>query len=131
MKYRILIVDDDELNLESLGEDLADQGYKVEVARDGREAWEMIKANKSEHYDLVMLDRMMPEMSGEELLDKIRDSEEFAKLPVIMQTARDETKEVLDCYESGCNWYLSKPYGTKFMLEIVKKVILKSKISKN
>lgn len=123
-RYRILIVDDEPLIRESLREDLEEANYEAIEAVDGAEAWKILE--KDHNFRVIMLDKMMPNMSGEELLKKIRSHENLKSIPVIMQTAKDNIKDVYSSYEDGCDWYLSKPYKKKLMLEIVEKSIKKS-----
>ncbi|MFN8457556.1 MAG: response regulator [Anaerolineae bacterium] len=104
----LLIVDDQELNRDLLSRRLQRQGHKVDVAVNGREALVMLKAKK---YDLMLLDIMMPEMNGYEVLEYLKADGFLRHIPVIMITAVDEIESVVRCIELGAEDYLSKPFN--------------------
>ncbi len=104
----LLIVDDQELNRDLLSRRLQRQGHKVDVAVNGREALAMLKSNK---YDLILLDIMMPEMNGYEVLEYLKTDDSLHHIPVIMITAVDEIESVVRCIELGAEDYLSKPFN--------------------
>jgi class 3 adenylate cyclase len=102
----ILVVDDLETNRELLSRRLARDGHRVASAKSGTKALEMLAA---EEFDLVLLDLMMPEMNGFEVLVHMKDDPALKVLPVIMVSALDETDSVIRCIEAGADDYLSKP----------------------
>src|SRR5579862_3482537 len=85
---------------------LVRRGYAVDVAEDGNTALE--KINRA-HYDLVLLDQMMPGMSGLDLLQLLRATYSASDLPVIMVTALDQSQTVVDALNGGANDYVVKP----------------------
>lgn len=104
MKKKILIVDD-ELNMRMLLEIfLTEEGFDVQQAKDGYEAIAIVKENQ---IDLVLLDLMMPEIDGMEVCQKIR---EIKSIPIIMLTAKKETKVKVEGLNSGADDYLTKPF---------------------
>jgi sigma-B regulation protein RsbU (phosphoserine phosphatase) len=103
---RILVVDDNEENRESLGRRLQRRGCEVSLAADGAEALASIEARPP---DLVVLDVMMPGMSGTEALARIRRTRGPAELPVMMATARDQSEDMVQALELGANDYVTKP----------------------
>ena len=108
-KARILIVDDNEINrdvLEGLVEAL---GHIPIVAENGREALELIKLPP--HPDLVLLDLLMPEMSGDEVLRAIKTDKSLNSIPVIIISVVDELEAVVQCIEAGAEDYLAKPFN--------------------
>ncbi|OUD16330.1 adenylate/guanylate cyclase domain-containing response regulator [Thioflexithrix psekupsensis] len=113
---RLLVVDDKESNRDLLSRRLEKQGFRVEVATHGVQALEMIRHNS---YDLVLLDIIMPEMDGYEVLATLKSEEDFRHLPVIMISALDEIDSVVRCIEMGAEDYLQKPFN---------QVILQAKI---
>lgn len=115
---RVLVVDDEPFNLEILAEHLTDAGYQVDVARDGVEAWETLQ-REGEHFDAVLLDRMMPRMDGMEVLARIRQHPELVNLPVIMQTAIGAADNVREGLAGGAYYYLVKPYQRDMLIAIV------------
>ena len=117
-KYQnnILVVDDNETNRDLLSRYIRNQGYGVVTAINGKKALEMIQAEK---YDLVLLDILMPEIDGYDVLKWIKNSE-LRHIPVIMISALDEIESVVKCIEMGAEDYLSKPFNP---------VILKARIN--
>jgi diguanylate cyclase (GGDEF)-like protein len=102
----LLVVDDNSNNRDMLSRRLIRHGYAVEVAENGPEA--LAKINQA-HYDLVVLDQMMPGMSGLDLLRLLRATYSQSELPVIMVTAVDNTQSVVDALGHGANDYVVKP----------------------
>lgn len=114
----ILIVDDEPFNIEILTEHLEQSGYSVEPAYDGVEAWELLQREEA-RYDAILLDRMMPRMNGMELLAKIRQTDRFKLLPVILQTAMGSPDAVKEGLSAGAYYYLTKPFERETLLAIV------------
>ena len=102
---KILVVDDEKLLVKGLKFNLENEGYEVQVAYDGAAAVEMVHR---ENFDLVLLDWMMPVMSGSDACMKIR---EFSDVPVIMLTARSEDADKLAGFACGADDYITKPYN--------------------
>lgn len=102
----ILVVDDVEANRDMLSRRLARRGYHVETAAGGREALDRIG---EEQFDAILLDIMMPEMDGYQVLEAIRKDHASEALPVIMVTAKDESEDVVRALELGANDYVTKP----------------------
>ena len=103
---RVLVVDDDLANRESLSRRLARRGYVADTAEDGPSALAAVDAGD---YDLVLLDVMMPGMSGLEVLTKLRETRSPVDLPIIMATARDAAENVVEALGLGANDYVTKP----------------------
>ncbi|MEP6757295.1 MAG: response regulator, partial [Chthonomonadales bacterium] len=106
-KAMILIVDDNEMNRDVLSRRLQRQGYEFDVAGSGRSALEMVK---DRNFDLVMLDIMMPDMDGYEVLTRLKADETTRHVPVIMISALDELESVVRCIVLGAEDYLPKPF---------------------
>jgi adenylate cyclase len=102
----LLVVDDNEMNRDMLSRRLERQGYAVAVAADGGQALEMIEARP---FDVVLLDIMMPGISGLEVLKTLRQRYSVADLPVIMATAKDESRDIVAALNLGANDYVTKP----------------------
>lgn len=102
----LMIVDDNELNRDVLSRRLAHKGYAVTVAAGGPEALAAVAAAS---YDLVLLDVEMPDMSGLEVLARLRETNTQTQLPVIMVTARTEGADVVEAFRLGANGYVTKP----------------------
>lgn len=104
---RVLVVDDDEVNRDVLSRRLAAQGAEVSVAASGREALDILR---SEAFDAVLLDVMMPEMSGYEVLHEMKADTSLRGIPVIMISALDEVESAVRCIRLGAEDYLAKPF---------------------
>jgi len=102
----VLVVDDDESNRDVLGRVLQSKGYTVVLAASGPEALELVD---SQPIDLVLLDIMMPDVSGLDVLKALRAKHPREALPVIMATAKDQPRDVVDALKMGANDYVTKP----------------------
>ena len=117
-QWHILVIDDEPMNLEIIGDVLDDPAFIVTTAADGELAWQaMLAADLPPH--LVLLDRMMPVLSGIELLKRIKADPRFAGIPVIMQSAAASSREVAEGVAAGAWYYLPKPYAPRDLLNIV------------
>ena len=103
---RLLIVDDLADNRSLLTRRFLRRGYQIVEAESGAEA---LAAIESEDFDCVLLDWMMPEMSGDQVLLRIRERHDASVLPVIMVTARDQSGDVVQALNAGANDYVTKP----------------------
>jgi len=104
--FTLLVVDDNEANRDMLSRRLIRRGFAVACAAGGREALERLTR---ERYDLILLDLLMPDMDGMEVLRAIRETRSPAELPVIITSAKDETSDVIAGLEAGANDYITKP----------------------
>ena len=104
----VLVVDDNEMNRQLLVRRLRRQGHSSKVAENGREALEWLR---TEPFDLVLLDIMMPEMDGYETLATIQEDDNLRHVPVIMISAVDDLDSVVRCIEMGAADYLPKPFN--------------------
>lgn len=102
----ILVVDDQEDNVELLRARLAARGYKVRTASDGQQALDSVK---EEPPDLILLDVMMPRMSGIEVVRRIKSDADLPFIAVIMQTALDSTESRVEGLDAGADDYITKP----------------------
>ncbi len=104
----ILIVDDNEINRDVLSRRLERQGHRVAAAENGRRALDMLTRQK---FDLVLLDIMMPEINGYQVLQHLKADLALRDIPVIMISALDEIDSVVRCIEMGAEDYLPKPFN--------------------
>ncbi len=104
---RILVVEDEAHLAEGLQYNLEAEGHEVEIARDGRTAAERL-SERAHVYDLVLLDLMLPEMSGFEVLSRARAAGNY--VPVLILTAKDSAPDLLRGLEDGADDYLTKPF---------------------
>ncbi|HAZ09562.1 MAG: hypothetical protein A2047_01325 [Omnitrophica bacterium GWA2_41_15] len=116
----ILVVDDQIQNIELLEAYLVGQGYEIIRAASGEEALEKLSGNQ---IDLILLDIMMPKMSGLELLEKLRADEKTRLIPVVMVTVLKETEDKVKALEAGCDDFISKPVDKIELLARVKSIL--------
>jgi DNA-binding response OmpR family regulator len=115
---RILVVEDNESVLESLNRGLHESGYAVQVATTGAEALERATADE---YDLLILDRMLPELSGDEVCRRLRQQE--SSVPILMLTARAEIGDRVEGLDLGADDYLTKPFAFAELLARVRALL--------
>jgi len=116
---RILVVDDEPFNLDIVSEYLEEEGYALEMAGTGEEAWDILHGS-GKRFDLVILDRMMPGIDGMEVLRRIKADAQLNGLPVIMQTAAASPDQVREGLSAGAYYYLTKPFEPESLQSIVK-----------
>lgn len=114
----ILVVDDEPIGREILAENLIEEGYSVVEAASGAAAWREIDA-APERFDAILLDRMMPDMDGIEILRRVKLHPEMVHVPVIMQTGMTADADVLEGLRAGAYYYLTKPFSADTLLAIV------------
>lgn len=102
----VLVVDDVEVNRDLLAKRLRQQGHRVTLAEGGSQALEVINGNA---FDLVLLDIMMPDVDGLEVLRTVRKTYSDGELPIIMVTAVDQSPDIVESLRSGANDYVTKP----------------------
>ena len=108
---RILVVDDSSVNRMLLARTLGEQGHLVTTAEDGRQAIELLRADARTGFDVVLLDIVMPEMDGYEVLTSIKGDAALRHIPVIMISAVEELESVVRCIEAGATDYLPKLFN--------------------
>jgi len=116
-QYSLLVVDDNEMNRNLMSMQLARQGYQADTAASGIQALNMMEERD---YDLILLDIMMPGMSGLEVLEIIRKKHTLISLPVIMVTADDLQESIVDALQRGANDYLIKPLNMPVTIARIK-----------
>jgi sigma-B regulation protein RsbU (phosphoserine phosphatase) len=106
IKGNLLVVDDNEMNRDMLSRRLSRRGHTVATAEDGHVALDLIDQNS---FDVILLDIMMPGISGIEVLKTLRQSYSHADLPIIMATAKSENEDMIAALKLGANDYVTKP----------------------
>ncbi|MCB1189301.1 MAG: SpoIIE family protein phosphatase [Leptospiraceae bacterium] len=114
-KAYILAIDDEPINLQVISNYLSLQGYLVKTASNGKEALEKIR-NKKEKPDLVLLDIMMPHITGFEICQEIRKIYNVSELPIIFLTAKNRISDLLEGFDVGGNDYIAKPFSKTELL---------------
>ncbi|MGD2055626.1 MAG: phosphate regulon transcriptional regulator PhoB [Gammaproteobacteria bacterium] len=107
-RARLLVVEDEEDIREMLSFSLRTHNFSIQVAVDGRSAWQELMNNA---YDLILLDWMLPDITGIELLQRIRNEERLKDIRVIMLTARSEESDRIRGLETGADDYVVKPFS--------------------
>jgi len=114
----ILVVDDEPVNVQVLKNQLTLKGYTVLTADDGFQALDILecRAKENEPLDLILLDLMMPRMSGYEVCQKVREQFDIDTLPIVMVTARNQVVDLTNGFENGVNDYMVKPFRKEELL---------------
>lgn len=118
---RLLVVDDEEINLEIIGEFLDGEPYDLDLVTGGEEALQ--KFTEGVHYDAVILDRMMPRVDGMEVLRRMKAEPHLAAIPVILQTAAAAPEQVAEGLRLGAYYYLTKPYHRDSLRAVVRSAV--------
>ncbi|MEM6454687.1 MAG: response regulator [Acidobacteriota bacterium] len=111
--HTLLLVEDDDLSREILALHMESEGFRVLQASDGHQALEM---TGMQAIDLILLDVMMPGLSGIDVLEALRARASHRDLPIIMVTARDQSEEMVSAFELGANDYVTKPFDLPVVL---------------
>jgi adenylate cyclase len=117
---RILVVDDNPLNLDILATRLTVNGYAVSTATDGEAALEIAS---TEHPDLILLDVMMPKLDGTEVCRRLKADPSLPFMPIIMVTARADVKDIVAGLDAGADEYLTKPVDQAALIARVKSML--------
>src|SRR6266404_5866558 len=116
MSATVLLVDDDEDNVRILSLCLLKRAYEVRIARDGSTA---LTAARQQRPDVILLDVMMRGMDGMQVLDHLKLDPKTASIPVVMVTARTQDEDVLAGYQSGAEYYITKPFTLRQVLHAI------------
>ncbi|MGK7921201.1 MAG: response regulator [Trichodesmium sp.] len=125
--FHLLIVDDEPINIQVLRNHLQANKYRVTQALEGKEALAALETEQN--FDLVLLDVMMPGMSGYEVCAKIREKYPAQSLPILMLTAKNQIADLVMGFQFGANDYLTKPFAKDELLTRIKTHIQLSKIT--
>ncbi|OUX43519.1 MAG: phosphate regulon transcriptional regulatory protein PhoB [Rhodobacterales bacterium TMED271] len=123
MKQKVLVVEDDKDIQEIIEYNFTSEGYEVITCSDGEDAVELIR---HETPDLVILDWMLPNLSGSEILRQVRSSKKIRKTPIIMLTARTEEIDKLKAFDTGADDYITKPFSNAELIARTKALLRRS-----
>ena len=115
---RVLIVEDEHRIAQAIKEGLEQESYAVDVAYDGLDGY---NTASNDDYDVILLDIMMPEMNGFEVVKKLRADGKH--MPVLMLTARDQNKDIIQGLDSGADDYLEKPFSFEVLLARIRALL--------
>ncbi|MBM7560736.1 response regulator transcription factor [Fusibacter tunisiensis] len=124
MAEKILVVDDEPILLKGLRFSLEQEGYDVETAMDGKEAYDKILSNT---YDAVILDLMLPSMDGLEICKKVRENKSM--VPILMLTAKDDDSSKVLGLEYGADDYITKPFNMLELKARIKAILRRVQVS--
>lgn len=111
MTYEVVAADDDEIIRETVEFKLTSQGWNVTLFENGRACWEHLASTAENPPDVVVLDVMMPGLSGLQILQRIRENESLSSLPVLILTSRGREEHVVEGFDRGATDYLTKPFS--------------------
>jgi len=120
MSKRLLIVDDEPNLLRAVAAVLRGEGFEVTTARSGREALVFVAQNLP---DLIVSDVRMPGMDGFALARRLRAAPNYALVPIIFLTAKDETEDRVEGFQSGVDVYLTKPFEPDELVAVIKNIL--------
>ena len=116
----ILVADDDDILAELLQFRLEASGHEVQVAENGEAALELARSRTP---DLIVLDSMMPILSGPEVLRVLQSEDQFSEIPVLMLTARKGQEDIVGALRGGASEYMTKPFIPEELLARVEKLL--------
>ncbi len=122
-KKRVLLVEDDELISETIMKSLRLEGYEVERAKDGEECMEKVKESPP---DLILLDVLLPQVDGWEILSRIRDDPTGSDIPIIILTALADEVSKIQGLRGGADDYVTKPFSSLELMARVEAVLKRS-----
>jgi DNA-binding response OmpR family regulator len=123
---RLLLVEDERKVSDLVARALRAESYAVDVAEDGLRGWELVQ---SYEYDLIILDLMLPQLPGEELLRRIRRNN--SRVPILVLTARGATEDKVHNFEAGADDYLTKPFAFAELIMRVKALLRRGPITRS
>ncbi len=116
---RILVVDDEEILRMLISDTLEDLGHEIDEAEDGQEALNKIN---QQSYDLLILDYMMPNLTGIEVIERLpREIKE--EMPILMLTAKAQESDRQDVLEKGADFFMSKPFSPGDLVNVVEEIL--------
>ncbi len=122
VEKRVLVVDDDPMIRNLVQAMLEAEGFAVELAENGKLGVEKIEEKGPNHYSLLVLDVVMPEMNGLDVVTRLKLNSETEKIPILMLTGEDKAEDIMAGYSVGADYYITKPFTRQqllFGLEIV------------
>ncbi len=125
---RLIVIDDDRVTRLILGRALEQEGFEVELAEDGLRAIRILHASPG-GFDLILLDVLMPDMDGYDLLRYLKADPALSRIPVVMVSALDDISSVVRCLELGADDYITKPFDPVLLLARINASLAKKRLS--
>lgn len=122
-EQKVLLIDDEPLSIRVLTDALEQAGFPVETAEDGLAGLTLLQ-KAPDRYAVVVLDCVMPHMSGMELLQRLKETPVLDKIPIIMLTALDQHEDIVAAVQAGAFDYLTKPVDGKLLVDLVSQAIV-------
>ena len=116
---RILLAEDEEVLRMLITDTLEDEGYEIDEACDGLEAIQLLEKNR---YDLLIVDYMMPGLTGLEVIEKVRNELKNEQLKIMMLTAKSQQKDEEAAKKAGANYFFAKPFSPMKLVELVEEI---------
>ena len=123
MTYKILSIEDTTSFRRLIKMTLEFEGYEVVEAEGGRRGLELARAQAP---DLILLDLMMPDLSGLEVCQELKKDARLSKIPIVVLSSSDDSDEIETCLQLGAQDYLLKPFRPAMLLDIVRKNVTKA-----
>lgn len=117
---RILVADDEEVLRMLIVDSLEDEGYQIDEAEDGIEALQFIEENR---YDLVLIDYMMPRLTGIQVIEKVRSMPGKQALKIMMLTAKSQKQDEAQARAVGVDYFLAKPFSPTKLVDLVGEIV--------
>ncbi|MGG1630315.1 response regulator transcription factor [Rossellomorea sp. NRS-1567] len=117
---RILIAEDEEVLRMLMVDTLEDEGHELDEAADGREAVDHIMEND---YDLILLDYMMPLLTGLEVIERVRNSPEKSTVKIMMVSAKSQQSDKDLVLKSGADYFIAKPYSPAELVQRIEEIL--------
>ncbi|MCD8501643.1 MAG: response regulator [Bacillaceae bacterium] len=117
---KILLAEDEEVLRMLIFDTLEDEGYDIDEASDGREALDLIKDND---YDLIIVDYMMPGLTGIEVIESVRATSSKSEMKIMMLTAKSQQKDEERARFAGADYFLAKPFSPLKLAELVEEIV--------
>lgn len=120
MSKKLLLAEDEEVLRMLVVDTLEDEGYEIDEACDGDEAYELIEQND---YDLVIIDYMMPQMTGLEVIEKVRQHPEKKDIKILMLSAKSQKVDQDRVLLAGADHFISKPFSPLYLVEKIGEIL--------
>ena len=124
--FKVLVVDDNTMMINLITNMVRDLGFKdIDTAMDGKKAFEKIKAQKNSNapFDIVFLDWNMPEMCGYDVLKECREMPEYSNMAIVMITAENQKRNVLEAMKAGATSYITKPVSQEMLTKKIEQIL--------